>query len=99
MEERIELGGNINLVGFKDIEQGKLVVVKKIVGNFVKKIQDQNKDFQKVTVTLKPVHESKYEINTHLTINNKDYVADVTDFNLFFTLDKCLEKSFKQIQT
>ena len=99
MEERIELGGNINLVGFKDMEQGKLVVVKKIVGSFVKKIQDQNKDFQKITVTLKPVHESKYEINTHLKIDNKDYMADVTDFNLFFTLDKCLEKSFTQIQT
>ena len=99
MEDKLELGGNINLVGFKDIEYGMMIVVKKIVGNFVKKIQDQNKDFEKIIVTLKPVHESKYEINTHLTINNKDYISDVTDFNLFVTLNQSLEKVFKQIQT
>jgi len=48
MEETIELGGNISLIGFRDVEPGKLIVVKKIVGNFVKKIQDQNKDFEKI---------------------------------------------------
>ena len=87
MEEIIQLGGNINLVGFKDIEYEKLVVVKKVVGNFVKKIQDQNKDFQKITVTLEPVHKSKYEIKLHLIINNKDYMSELIDFNLFFALN------------
>ena len=71
MEDKLELGGNINLVGFKDIEPGMMIVVKKIVGNFVKRIQDQNKDFQKITITMKQIHESKYEINTHLIINNR----------------------------
>jgi len=85
------------LIGFKDIEPGKLVVVKKIVGNIVKKIQDQNKDFQKITVTLEPVHKSKYEIKSHLIIGNKDYMSELTDLNLFFALNKSLDKVLGQL--
>lgn len=99
MEDKIELGGNINLVGFKDLEPGKLVVVKKVVGNFVRKIQDHNKDFQQITITLKNIHESKFEIQSHLITNNNNYTSEVTDFNLFFALNKSLEKLIDQIQT
>ena len=98
MEDKIELGGNINLVGFKDIEPGMLVVVKKIVGNMVKKIQDHHENFQKITVSLKPVHESKHELKTHIIINNKDYNSEITDFNLFFALNESLEKILNQIE-
>jgi len=99
MEETMELGGNINLIGFKDVEFGKLVVVKKIVGNFIKKIQDQNKGFEKITVTLKQVHESKHEIKSHLIIDNKDHISEITDFNLFFALNKSLDKVIGQLHT
>lgn len=96
MEDHIELGGSINLIGFKDLEPAKLVVVKKIVGNFIKKVQDHHQDFQKITVTMKKVHESKFEVMTHLIIKDKNYTSEVTDFNLFFALNSSLEKIIEQ---
>ena len=37
----IELGGNIVLNGFRDLEPPELVVVKKIVGTYARKFADQ----------------------------------------------------------
>ena len=37
----IELGGNINLDNFEEIEKGQLIVVKKVVGNYTKKISEK----------------------------------------------------------
>ena len=43
----ISLGGNIELNGFQDIENAKLVVLKKIIGNYVKQIQEKKSDYEK----------------------------------------------------
>ena len=90
--DNIELGGNITLAGFKDLESQKLIVIKKIVGNFVKKVQEHNKDFNNLTVDLKKIHSSESEISAKITINNQTYNAEVTDFNLFFALNKAFQK-------
>ena len=95
--DNIELGGNINLAGFKDLEPQKLIVIKKIVGNFVKKIQDHNKGFNNLIVNLKKIHNSESEISAKITISNKTYNADTTDFNLFFALNKVFKKIEEQI--
>jgi len=34
MSDELQLGGNINLSGFKEIDSGSMVVLKKIVGNY-----------------------------------------------------------------
>ncbi|MBU2633822.1 MAG: hypothetical protein KJ674_01105 [Nanoarchaeota archaeon] len=95
--DTIELGGNINLAGFKDLEPQKLIVIKKIVGNFVKKFQEHNKDFNNLVVDLKKIHGSQSEILAKMTINNKTYNAEVTDFNLFFALNKAFQKIESQL--
>lgn len=96
--DNIELGGNINLIGFKDIEPQKLVVIKKIVGNFVKRLQNHYKeDFNNIVIDLKKIHSSESEIFAKLTISNKIYNANITDFNLFFTLNKVLKKLEEQL--
>jgi len=95
--ETIELGGNINLVGFKELEPQQLIVVKKIVGNFVKKIQTRYKEFNSIIVDLKRVHNSGSQIITKLVIENKNYAVEVTDFNLFFALNKALKRVEEQL--
>ncbi|MFH1209792.1 MAG: hypothetical protein V1663_03315 [archaeon] len=95
--ETIELGGNINLVGFKAIEPQQLVVVKKIVGNFVKKIQTRYKEFNSLVLDLKSIHNSESQISAKIMIDNKNYNVEVTDFNLFFALNKALKKIEEQI--
>ena len=85
----IELGGNINLENFEEIDKGQLIVIKKVVGNYTKKISEKVEDFKKITVTL--VKDSKYKIEVKLeTSETKESEAE--NPNLFFALDQSLSK-------
>jgi len=97
-EETIELGGSIRLSGFKDIDGGSMIIIKKIVGSFVKKVSEKNSKFQSLTVTLKKVHASdesetsgKFELQANL-IAEKPFNSEVTHQNLMFAVDKVLRK-------
>lgn len=92
----IELGGNITLAGFKEIDKGELVVVKKIVGSYTRKLSDAVSGFESITVTLKIVHKTegseKYEIHAKAMVNGKPVTSEITDRNLFIGLDTVLSK-------
>ena len=49
----IQLGGNISLSGFSIVEPGQMIVVKKIVGNNVRKLEGMCKKFEHLKLTLK----------------------------------------------
>jgi len=97
MGEVIELGGNIELKGFNELEPAKLIVVKKLTGNYVRKMQEKNNEFESLSLHLKPVHESKFEIQGKAMVKGKPHNSEVTDFNLFFVLDKVLAKILGEI--
>ena len=86
----MELGGNINLEGFDELESGTLIVLKKIVGNYVKKIAEKIK-FEKLELSLKKEAE-KYKMEAKLIIEGKEKKENVEDENLFFAVDKVLGK-------
>lgn len=95
----IELGGNIKLVGFNELEPVKLIVVKKMVGTYAKKISEQVQGFQELSLHMKPIHENpekegnmKYELQAKLIIDGKPHNSETTDFNLFFAIDKVLAR-------
>ena len=85
----IELGGNISLEGFENIEPGALVVIKKIVGNYVKKISESI-NFEKLHVILKK--ERPYDLEVKLISDGNNKTSESKDGNLFFALDKALSK-------
>lgn len=95
--ETLELGGNISLIGFKELPPQELIIMKKIVGNFVKKVQTRYNNFNKIVLDLKKVHNSESEISTKIVIDNKTYNVEVTDFNIFFALNKALKKIEEQL--
>lgn len=88
----IELGGNIKLEGFDNIEPAKLIVIKKIVGFNTKKISEANKDFKEILVTLKS--QEPYEIEVKITAD-KETLETEKDENLFYCLDKVFAKILK----
>jgi ribosome-associated translation inhibitor RaiA len=100
--DKQELGGNIELSGFKDIEPASMIVIKKIVGNYAKKFSDQNEKFEKLSLNMKKVHKTpkseKYEIHCNLMINGKSNVSEVTERNLFVGLDDVLKKVSNEIK-
>ena len=92
----IELGGNITLVGFKEIDHASMLVLKKIIGNYVKKFSENYSDYESLKITMKPIHKieenQKFEINTEATKGGKQHSCNVTDKNLFFAIDSSLKK-------
>ena len=98
----IELGGNIVLAGFKEVDPATMIIVKKIVGNHVRTLTSHLQDkFQRVKVTLKGVHKTegsqKYELHSHLECG-KDCHAEHTDRNLLVGIDKVFKKVQAEVE-
>jgi len=97
----IELGGNITLSGFKDLEKDNMIVVKKLVGNYAKKISETKDKFENLTVYLKTIHETKgskkFEIKTKAIFEGKPINSEMVERNLFLSLDTALKKLMAEI--
>ena len=95
-EDLLQLGGNIQLTGFSSLDGGQMVVVKKIVGNYAKKLSEMCNKFESLAVTMKPVHETEaskiYEIHAKCMDNGKPITSAVDDRNVFIALDSALKK-------
>tara|TARA_Y100000310_G_scaffold272474_1_gene287446 strand:+ start:15207 stop:15473 length:267 start_codon:yes stop_codon:yes gene_type:complete len=83
----VELGGNIEIIGFEGVEPGKLIVVKKIIGNFAKKAAE-DPEFKKLILEL--IDEKSVKIKVKL-IAKEEKIFEAQDPNLFFALHKALE--------
>ena len=90
--EVMELGNSIELIDFKEVERDQFFIIKKIVGNFVKKVQEKNNGFEKLSLHLKKVHNNEYEILGKLIVNNNEYNSEVINYNLFYALNEILRK-------
>jgi len=92
----IELGGNIKLAGFDEVDRGALVVVKKMAGNYAKQCSEKaGSEVQELVIELKDGDTKS--ISASLKIKDKEYKSEDSDNNLFFCLDKCLSKLLKEI--
>ncbi len=96
VNEKLSLGGNIELVGFKQVSMSEVVVVKKLVGSYTRKIQEACANFQGVTVMLKEIHKidnnAKNEIHVKVIDDGKVFTSEVVDKNMFVALDSALKK-------
>jgi ribosome-associated translation inhibitor RaiA len=100
MAEDINLGDVITLKGFNEEEGSTMIIVKKMVGSYIKKIMDDHREFQESIVTLKRIHEHQEKgeakggkSEVHVKINaGRVFAAENTDFNLFVALDKAFKK-------
>ena len=97
-EETLELGGNIELSGFKGLDRDSMIILKKIVGNYAKKFSEGSTSFEKLSLKMKIVHakekSEKYEMHGMIVDGGKRYNSEITDRNLFFAVDKV----FKNIE-
>ena len=100
-DESIKLGGNIQLTGFRDIDGSSMIVLKKIIGNYVKRISELTKKLEVLHITLKSVHEreksEKYEVHAKIIDGGKVYASEITDRNLFVAVDTVLKKIVNEL--
>lgn len=87
----MELGGNIKLDGFETLEPAKLIVVKKIVGNYAKVVSEKLA-FSEFLVTL-----NEKKVTVKVTAKDKVIEKEDSSDNLFVALDKALAKIKKSV--
>ncbi len=87
----IELGGNIKLKGFSEIDNASLIVIKKIVGNYAKKLAETTEDFQNLILNLEFKTPKDFKINIELQKTSENLTSEIQGENLFFTLSNALE--------
>lgn len=86
----MELGGNIVLDGFDDLDRDNLVVLKKMVGNYAKNIYAK-KEEGKLTVTLKS-KDNDFTIEASLKTNENEEKHEASDKNMFVALNNALSQ-------
>jgi len=101
--ETLTLGGNIVLSGFSQLDFTEVIVVKKMVGQFSKKLSETVSGFSRLSITLKEVHKTAeghphHDIVTKAVVDNKEYATEKNGFNLFVVLDESMKAVEEQIQ-
>ncbi|MBT3416830.1 hypothetical protein HON86_02965 [Candidatus Woesearchaeota archaeon] len=84
----IELGGNINLDGFDNVEQGKLIIIKKILGNYVKNLIENTENFESILLSLKTEENNLIEVKLKCGAN--ELICNSSDNNIFFAMNNVL---------
>lgn len=101
VNESVSLGGNIELVGFKQVSMADVVVVKKLVGHYTRKIQEHSQNFEKIQIFLKEIHKidnnAKHEVHVKALDDGKLFNSEVVDKNLFIALDNALKKVLAEV--
>ncbi len=95
-QDTISLGGNIELNGFQNIEGAKMIVLKKLIGNYVKQIQEKKSNYEKLILTLKG-DENNATIKAELKAGGSQIVTEDTQKNLFITTDNVLKRIIEKI--
>jgi len=92
MEDIQQLGGNIELAGFRDLDGGSIIILKKIIGNYARKFSDRMDKMEKLAITLKPVGSNQHEMHAKLIVDGQVHTSELTEHNLFVLVDKVLRK-------
>lgn len=96
MDDDTVLGGNIQLTGFRDIDDSTRALLDKIISSHANRIRELAEKMDSLHITLKHVHEreksEKYEIHAKVSDKGKVYAAKVTERNLLTAVDKALHK-------
>lgn len=85
----IELGGNIKLDGFENLEPALLIVVKKVVGNFARQYSEKT-NVKELLINLEDKEKNK--VSVKLQCDKEDIEESGKGDNLFYTLNGLLVK-------
>lgn len=102
-----QLGGDITLVNFK-LEPSEMIIIKKIVGNYAKKLSEKSK-YKELKLRLKQREHGKgflHEITAEAIIardreGGKDIIlsSSMQDYNLFSALAEVMGKLLSEAES
>ena len=91
----MELGGNISLNGFSGQDRDTMVIVKKLVGSYVKTLCEENDGFKSLSLNLNTGTESSNPqkfLLEGILVADDEYKAEAEEKNLMIAIDKVLKK-------
>ncbi|MBW3002154.1 hypothetical protein KY338_03280 [Candidatus Woesearchaeota archaeon] len=92
MEEIQQLGGNIELAGFRELDGGSMIILKKVIGSYARKFSDRLNGIDKLSIRMKKVGNSQFELSGMLAKEGQQFNSEVIEYNLFVGMDKLLKK-------
>jgi hypothetical protein len=98
IDKGIKLGEMIELSGFSHFDRSEMIIIKKLIGNYVRKFIDYEKGFSSLKVTAKKVHEREKSVifEFHLILNlssGSPIAVDSNGRNAFMALDEILKNA------
>jgi len=97
--EGMTLGGNISLVGFEKLDNADLVIIRKIVGNYIKKMSEVG-DYKEMRLNLKQHPHGKsfnHEVDGFALFSEGRFSTNVTERNLFTAVSEACEKILNEV--
>ncbi len=98
VDDTITLGGNIELTGFKEVDPRSMVILKKIIGNYVRKFSDHYKGFKGIKIVLKTIGSDQYELKAALEMEKGSANVEQTGRNIFEAVDSLLKHAEKALE-
>ena len=96
-EDLLKLGGNIELSGFGSIDRGAMIILKKIIGNYARKLADNSNSFEALKLRVKKIKDSIYELNCQVVDKGNVINSSVEERNIFVAIDSALKKITEQM--
>lgn len=96
-EDILKLGGNIELSGFSSVDRGAMIILKKIIGNYARKLADSSSNFEALKLRVKKVHDNTYELNCQMIAGGSSVNSSVEERNIFVAVDSALKKISEQM--
>lgn len=90
-EDVQQLGNIIELVGFSKIDGGSMIVLKKIIGSYARRLTDNAPGFEKVRISLDSSIDNK--VTVEVLIQGASKIYEDVEKNLFVAVDSCLKKA------
>lgn len=103
-EDTQQLGGSIELSGFRELDGGSAVIIRKIVGSYARRFSDKIQGFERLSLMMKKVHqvsehsEGIFELHGKVVASGKAYASKIEDRNLFVAIDKVLDKLSHELE-
>jgi hypothetical protein len=103
MDDVQRLGGNIELSGFKILNGGEMIIAKKIIGNYARKMEGMCQNFSGLKLRVKPLHHTeekfkKFELHGQVVDGGHVYPASEVEHNIFVAIDAICKKLVHEVE-
>lgn len=93
----IKLGDRIELCGFGKLDSATMIVLKKMIGNFTRKFEENCKQFEQLKIDFAKLDEKEFKLSASLVDGERTFPAELEGRNLFISVGDILRELEKEV--